>query len=157
MLIIISMILVDSSSKSIASDSLTPVLNTFMYRQVLIAPVSLHWFRMQGHALVKIQAMEEPIRDNISVTCVVQSRNAKPTWTHCDSQRIHYKRRLLYSVGYLVFTSILSVWFGSETLWEQILVVKYCLWAEMEYLITTRPWYGFNKAFTLQFIAQLVA
>ena len=50
---------------------------------------------MQGHALVKIQAMEEPLRDNISVTCVVQSRNAKPTQTHCDSQRIHYKRRLL--------------------------------------------------------------
>ena len=55
------------------------VFNTYIHRQVIIAPVSLNWFRMQGHALVKTQAMDEPIRDNISVTFVVQSRNAKPT------------------------------------------------------------------------------
>jgi len=58
------------SAKSIASDLLTRVLNTFMYRQVIIAPVSLNWFKKQGHGLVKTQAMEEPIRDYISVTCV---------------------------------------------------------------------------------------
>ena len=67
---IVDSILSDESTKSIASDSLTRVLNTFMYRQDIIAPVSLNWFRMQEHALIKIQAMEEPIRDNIRVTCI---------------------------------------------------------------------------------------